>query len=143
MMVSMAMAVLPVWRSPMISSRCPLPIGIIASIALIPVCRGSFTGCLKITPGALRSRGISTLSPPISPSPSIGTPSGFTTRPSIFSLTGMETILPVRFTVIPSLTSSVGPRSTAPTLSTSRFMTTPMTPLSNSRSSPDSALVKP
>ncbi len=43
MIVSIAIAVLPVWRSPMISSRWPRPIGIIASIDLIPVCSGSFT----------------------------------------------------------------------------------------------------
>jgi len=42
MMVSSAIAVLPVWRSPMISSRCPRPIGIMPSMALIPV----WTGCL-------------------------------------------------------------------------------------------------
>ncbi len=41
MIVSMAMAVLPVLRSPMISSRWPRPIGVIASIALMPVCSGS------------------------------------------------------------------------------------------------------
>ena len=41
MIVSIAIAVLPVWRSPMISWRCPRPIGIIASMALIPVCIGS------------------------------------------------------------------------------------------------------
>jgi hypothetical protein len=40
MIVSMAIAVLPVWRSPMISSRWPRPIGIMASIALMPVCSG-------------------------------------------------------------------------------------------------------
>ena len=34
MMVSMAIAVLPVWRSPMISSRWPRPIGTIESTAL-------------------------------------------------------------------------------------------------------------
>ncbi len=39
MMVSTAMAVLPVPRSPMISSRCPRPMGIIESMALMPVCR--------------------------------------------------------------------------------------------------------
>ena len=42
MIVSIAIAVLPVWRSPMISSRWPRPIGIIESIALRPVCIGSF-----------------------------------------------------------------------------------------------------
>ena len=38
MIVSIAMAVLPVWRSPMISWRWPRPTGIMASIALMPVC---------------------------------------------------------------------------------------------------------
>jgi hypothetical protein len=36
-----AMAVLPVWRSPMISSRWPRPTGIMESIALMPVAIGS------------------------------------------------------------------------------------------------------
>jgi len=44
MIVSMAIAVLPVLRSPMISSRWPRPIGIIESIAFNPVSMGSFTG---------------------------------------------------------------------------------------------------
>jgi len=44
MIVSIAIAVLPVWRSPMISSRWPRPIGIIESIALRPVSIGSVTG---------------------------------------------------------------------------------------------------
>src|SRR5215217_1009952 len=50
--VSMAIAVLPVERSPMISSRWPRPTLVIESIALIPVCSGSFTGWRAITPGA-------------------------------------------------------------------------------------------
>jgi hypothetical protein len=41
MIVSMAIADLPVWRSPMISWRWPRPIGIMASIAFSPVCIGS------------------------------------------------------------------------------------------------------
>ena len=57
MIVSIAIAVLPVWRSPMISSRWPRPIGIIASIALRPVCSGSLTPWRWITPGALNSAG--------------------------------------------------------------------------------------
>ncbi len=52
MMASMAIAVLPVCRSPMISSRWPRPIGVIASIALIPVCSGSFTLLRWTTEGA-------------------------------------------------------------------------------------------
>jgi hypothetical protein len=45
MIVSIAIAVLPVWRSPMISWRWPRPTGIIASMALMPVCMGSCTLC--------------------------------------------------------------------------------------------------
>ena len=41
MIVSIAIAVLPVWRSPMISSRWPRPIGIIPSIDIRPVWTGS------------------------------------------------------------------------------------------------------
>ena len=55
MIASTATAVLPVWRSPMISSRWPRPIGTIASMALSPVCSGSFTGLRSTTPGASRS----------------------------------------------------------------------------------------
>ena len=40
----MRIAVLPVERSPMISSRWPRPTFVIASIALIPVWSGSLTG---------------------------------------------------------------------------------------------------
>ena len=52
MIVSIATAVLPVWRSPMISSRWPRPIGTIASIAFRPVCTGCDTDLRAITPGA-------------------------------------------------------------------------------------------
>ena len=57
-MVSSATAVLPVWRSPMISSRWPRPMGIMESMALIPVCSGSRTGWRSTTPGAMRSMGL-------------------------------------------------------------------------------------
>ena len=52
MMVSMAMAVLPVCRSPMISSRWPRPTGVIASIALMPVWSGWLTLARWTTEGA-------------------------------------------------------------------------------------------
>ena len=55
--VSTQIAVLPVVRSPMISSRWPRPIGIIESIAFRPVWSGSFTGWRSTTPGALNSSG--------------------------------------------------------------------------------------
>ena len=48
----MAIVVLPVLRSPMISSRWPRPIGVIASIDLMPVCSGSCTGLRPVMPGA-------------------------------------------------------------------------------------------
>ena len=54
-MVSSAIAVLPVWRSPMISSRWPRPIGISASIALRPVAIGSCTDLRGMMPGAFTS----------------------------------------------------------------------------------------
>ena len=40
----MAMAVLPVWRSPIISSRWPRPMGNMESMVRIPVSMGVFTG---------------------------------------------------------------------------------------------------
>ena len=80
MIVSIAIAVLPVWRSPMISSRWPRPIGIIESIAFRPVCIGSLTGWRWTTPGALNSAGrVSSVL--MSPLPSSGLPSGSTIRP--------------------------------------------------------------
>jgi hypothetical protein len=57
MIVSIAMALLPVWRSPMISSRWPRPIGISASMALMPVWTGVSTPWRVMTPGAIRSTG--------------------------------------------------------------------------------------
>ena len=52
MIVSIATAVLPVCRSPMMSSRWPRPIGTIESMALRPVCTGCDTDLRQITPGA-------------------------------------------------------------------------------------------
>ena len=92
-----ATAVLPVWRSPMMSSRWPRPIGIIESIALRPVCSGSCTDLRATMPGAL----ISTLRivlVRIGPLPSMGWPSALTTRPTSSSPTGTDAILPVRLT---------------------------------------------
>ena len=73
MIVSMATAVLPVLRSPMISCRWPRPIGVMASIALMPVCSGSLTGWRCTTVGACISRARRS-SASISPRPSIGSP---------------------------------------------------------------------
>ncbi len=89
MIVSIAIAVLPVWRSPMISSRWPRPIGIIESIAFRPVCIGSLTPWRSTTPGALNSAGRTSVEL-IGPLPSSGLPSGSTIRPSSPSPTGMS-----------------------------------------------------
>ena len=100
MIASMAMAVLPVSRSPMISSRWPRPIGIMASMALMPVCSGSVD---RLAVGDARGAGISigmSLTLSIGPLPSMGWPSGLTTRPSRPSPTGTESTRPVRLTVV-------------------------------------------
>ena len=97
----MAMAVLPVLRSPMISSRWPRPMGIMVSMALIPVCSGSSTGCRPAMPGAVDSRARVRLVR-IGPCSSIGSPSGLTTRPIRASPTGTRKSSPVAVTVSPS-----------------------------------------
>src|SRR3954451_22295361 len=51
--VSTATVDLPVLRSPMISSRWPRPIGVIASMALMPVWSGSWHGLWAHDPGVL------------------------------------------------------------------------------------------
>ncbi len=135
MIASIATAVLPVWRSPMINSRWPRPIGTIPSMALMPVCSGSLTGERSTTPGAMRSMGIDCLVA-IGPLPSMGWPSALTTRPIISSPTGTEMMRPVRLTVSPSLRSVEWPRSTAPTLSSSRLSAMPNSPWANSSISP-------
>ena len=75
----MATAVLPVWRSPMISSRWPRPIGTRASMILRPVCTGSCTDLRGMMPGALTSTRRRSATSVIGPLPSIGSPSGLTT----------------------------------------------------------------
>ena len=142
MMVSRATAVLPVCRSPMMSSRWPRPMGTMASMDLRPVCRGSFTGFRSTTPGAMRS-----MAPKpvvlMGPLPSRGRPRGFTTRPTMASPTGTDMMRLVRLTSSPSLMRSVSPRSTAPTESSSRFMAMPATPLGKSSSSPAMQFSRP
>src|SRR5215469_10861970 len=134
MMVSMAMAVLPVCRSPMISSRWPRPIGVIASIALMPVCSGWLTLARWTTEGACSSSARRTV-PSISPLPSSGTPSGSTTRPRKPSPTGTESTSPVRRTCWPSSTLVKSPRMTTPISRTSRLSARPRIPPGNSSSS--------
>src|SRR5215211_5468838 len=136
------MADLPVWRSPMMSSRWPRPMGIIESMALRPVWRGSSTGWRWTTPGALYSAGrVSDVS--MSPLPSSGLPSGSTIRPSRPSPTGISSRRLVRLTVSPSTISSHGPKRTAPTLSASRFRARPVTSCPKSSISKDMQFSRP
>ena len=129
--VSTRIAVLPVERSPITSSRCPRPIGIIESIALMPVWSGSVTGSRLTTPGALNSS--SRVSDALmGPPPSSGSPSGLTMRPTSSSPTGTLMTRPVRFTVPPSPTFCQSPNSATPTLSSSRFRAMPVTSCSSS-----------
>lgn len=79
---------------------CPLPIGTMESMALIPVCSGVSTPFLEMTPDATRSTG-RYLSVVIGHFPSIGCPSAFTTRPSSAFPTGTSTTRPVVLTVSP------------------------------------------
>src|SRR3954465_8451076 len=134
MIVSIATAVLPVLRSPMISSRWPRPIGVIASMALMPVCSGSFTGWRWTTDGACPPSGADP-GPSISPLPSGGRPRGSTTRPRKPSPTGTERMLPVRRTSWPSSMCWASPRMTQPISRTSRLSAMPSPPPSNSSSS--------
>ena len=113
MIVSTQTAVLPVLRSPMISWRWPRPIGVMASMALMPVCSGSDTDCRCTTEAACSSR-TRRSSASISPRPSIGAPSGLITRPRKASPTGTERTSPVRRTCWPSSMPSYAPRMTAP-----------------------------
>ena len=142
MIASIATAVLPVPRSPMISSRWPRPTFVIESIALTPVWSGSFTGWRSITPGALNSSGRRSLDS-TGPPPSTGLPSGSTTRPSRLSPTGTSTTEPVRLTGSPSLTSCHSPKSATPTLSSSRLKAIPTTPCSNSSRSSETQFSSP
>ena len=142
MMVSMATAVLPVWRSPMMSSRWPRPIGIMASMALMPVWSDSRTDWRFTMPGAITSIWRNSLEA-MGPLPSMGWPMPSTTRPMMASPTGTSAILLVRLTMSPSRSFESSPMSTAPTFSSSRFRAMPMTPPGNSRSSPDMTLSSP
>ena len=135
MIVSIATAVLPVWRSPMISSRWPRPIGTIESMALRPVCTGWPTLLRQITPGATRSIGERLLAL-IGPLPSSGLPSASTTRPSISGPTGTSRMRPVVLTVAPSPMWRYSPSTTQPTESCSRFSARPKVLSGNSTISP-------
>src|SRR6056297_672792 len=122
-----ATLVLPVWRSPKISSRCPRPIGNSASIALIPVWSGVLTGARARIGGAARSIGRRFWARSGSP-PSRGSPRGETTRPSSSGPTGTSATRCVRLTRAPAVTRSTRSSSTTPTVSLRRSLAMPTAP---------------
>src|SRR5689334_4679452 len=142
MIASIATAVLPVWRSPMISSRWPRPIGTIESIDFRPVCIGWSTDLRAITPGATFSI-TSVILALIGPLPSIGSPSELTTRPMSSGPTGTARMRPVHLTVSPSVMCSYSPSTTDPTESRSRFNASPKVFPGNSSISPCIASERP
>src|SRR5690606_39233953 len=124
MIASIATAVLPVWRSPMISSRWPRPTGTMESMDFRPDCIGWSTDWRAITPGATFS--ITSVSLALmGPLPSMGWPRALTTRPTSSGPTGTSRMRPVHLTVSPSEMCSYSPRITAPTESRSRFSARP------------------
>ena len=142
MIVSTATAVLPVWRSPIISSRWPRPIGIIESTDFRPVCTGWPTDWRVMTPGATFSIGEYSLVS-TGPLPSTGLPRASTTRPSRASPTGTSRIRPVALTTSPSVMWRYSLRITAPTESCSRFRARPYVSPGNSSISPYCAPARP
>ena len=127
----MATVVLPVLRSPMISSRWPRPIGVMASMALMPVCSGSCTGLRPMIPGAWTSmRRVPTLVS--GPLPSTGSPRVLTTRPRRPSPHGHREDLAGGLDRLALLDGSTSPSTTAPMDSSSRFRARPIVPSSNS-----------
>src|SRR3990170_4397775 len=125
--VSMATVVLPVWRSPRISSRWPRPTGIRASTTLSPVWSGTATGARSRIAGASRSMGRrSTAS--IGPRSSRGRPPASITRPSSAGPTGTSITLPVRRTSSPARRWVLSPSTITPSESGSRLAAMPSTP---------------
>ena len=123
-MVPSATDVLPVERSPIINSRCPRPIGIMASIALIPVWSGCETDLRGMMPGAFFSRSMC-LSAEIAEPPSIGRPRESMVRPIISSETPTDRMRWVRRTVAPALRCSAEPNTTTPVRSFSKLRAKP------------------
>ena len=123
----------------MISSRWPLPIGISASIARMPVCSGCLTGWRCDDASARRSRSCGTCVV------SIGALAVDRLAERI------DDAAEQRFAdrnrgdaagaphLSPSLISASGPMITTPTLSSSRLSATPCSPFGNSTSSDDCA----
>jgi len=134
MIVSRQTALLPVFWSPMISSRWPRPMLVIESIALMPVSSGSLTCWRCTTDGACSSRAL-VVSGSISAPPSWGRPSGSTTRPRKPSPTGTDSTRPLCLTSSPSSMPEASPKTMQPISRMSRLRAIPTRPPGNSSSS--------
>ena len=143
MTVSMATEVLPVFRSPIISSRWPRPMGVIASMALIPVCRGCFTGWRDDDARAPGSPSACPRSRREGRGRRSAGPAGRRPGPERPSPTGTERILPVARTSWPSSSPVTSPSTTAPMESSSRLRASAFTPPSSSRISFTATLGSP
>ena len=138
----MAMAVLPVWRSPRINSRWPRPMGMSASMTMRPVWSGTVTGERSMMGAQGRSMG-RRLVVVTGPLPSSGRPSGSITRPSNSSPTATSMTRPVRSTSSPACRCEYSPSSTTPISSLSTLNAMPKTPPGNSSNSSKPALGSP
>ena len=98
--------------------------GIMLSMALMPVCSGTDTLLRSMMPGARRSMAQWSAAS-MGPLPSTGWPSASTTRPIMASPTGTDTTRPVRSTVSPSSMPASLPSMTTATEFSSRFRAMP------------------
>src|SRR5579883_1915139 len=136
MIASVASAVFPVARSPRMSSRCPRPIGSMASSAVSPVWRLSATGRRSTTIGASPFASIGG-------PPSSGRPSGSTILPSKLSPIGTWTTAPVPSALVPDARSFPGSRRMQPISSRSRSTASARVPSSKTTISSRRALGSP
>ncbi|MNQ70131.1 hypothetical protein D3C85_847560 [compost metagenome] len=134
MMASSASEVLPVARSPMISSRWPRPMANSASTISTPVSTGSLTAARSMIAGAGRSIG-RRVSARIGSSRSSGRPSGSTTRPSRPGPTGTCSTSPVPCTSLPAAMAALSSSSTTEISSLSRLRAKPRLPSAKRSSS--------
>ena len=109
----------------MISWRWPRPMAVMASMALMPVCSGSWTAWRCTTVGACSSRARRPLGARSRRGRRSAGRAGSTTRPRKPSPTGTERISPVRLTCWPSSIAEPSPRMTTPISRTSRFSAMP------------------
>ena len=126
-MVSIATAVLPVWRSPMINSRWPRPTGIRRVERLEAGLHRLMHRLTRDNARGFHFHTTDAQSRRSGPCHRSGCP-GRQHAAQHALPDGPSTIAPVRFTVSPSLMPRSSPKITTPTLSISRFSAMPLCP---------------